>query len=196
MGKSANRAKSYVGFEKRQPVDRNKLAWLMHQLREFNRRNKLPSQHIGPLTRLTLEIAQALFRVFLKDNGRCDPAHADIARVVKCHRNSVGPALAQLEATGLMTWCRRFYRTVNDEIRRSTNGYRFRISPNAQKYGSSATAGENLPLSQEPRHPKAAEKERPPAASYANKKRDAGLDHVSAALHQSIGRFLSLKPSK
>jgi hypothetical protein len=150
--KALARETSFVGHERKTPVDRNRLAWFMKTLRDYNKRNKADDQHIGPLTRTTLEVAQVLFTVFLRPDGRCDPSHADIARVVGCHRNTVAAAMAALETTGLLTWSIRFYRLAVGGIRRSTHGYRFRI-PDAQKSCRSETAGESLPLSQRPCQP-------------------------------------------
>jgi radical SAM superfamily enzyme with C-terminal helix-hairpin-helix motif len=109
-------------------------------LRSFNAQHKAGRQHIGPLTRTTLDVADALAS-FGATSGVCHPSYETMAAaVVKggCSRASVYRALKALEEAGFIDWLNRIKRQVVKEVDdllghacavikvvRASNAYRF-----------------------------------------------------------------------
>jgi hypothetical protein len=87
-------------------------------LREYNAKHKRGRQHIGPITRTGLDVADALAS-FGATSGICTPCYETIAAaVVKvgCSRASVYRALKALEEAGFIDWLHRIKRVMIEEI--------------------------------------------------------------------------------
>jgi hypothetical protein len=109
-------------------------------LREYNVKHKRGRQHIGPLTRTTLDVADAVAS-FGATSGVCTPSYETMAAaVVKggCCRASVYRALKALEEAGFIDWLNRIKRQMVKEmddllghacavikVVRTSNAYRF-----------------------------------------------------------------------
>jgi hypothetical protein len=85
------------------PVDRNDRARVMFLARA--------ARHRGEITRAAVDILGALLFQFanLKD-GRCFPSYERIADAAGCVPRTVGRALPDLEAAGLVKWVHRIRR--------------------------------------------------------------------------------------
>jgi biotin operon repressor len=87
------------------PLDRNAKARIIAAANAYNARHKTGRQHRGPLTRVTLDVLQALLWCFHNSRaGDCFPSYETIAAKAGCCRDSVCVAIKALEEAGLMTW--------------------------------------------------------------------------------------------
>jgi hypothetical protein len=90
-------------------LDRNAKARIIAAAHAYNVKHKAGRQHRGPLTRVTLEVLQALLWGFHNSRaGDCFPSYESIATKARCCRDSVYEAIKALEAAGLMTWVNCF----------------------------------------------------------------------------------------
>jgi len=120
-------------------LDGNAKARVWAAASAFNRANRVPRQHQGPLTWASLRVLRALLWRFhgADGGGRCFPSYERIAVAAKCCRDSVCVAIAALEEAGLLTWVHRITRVRHRErdlfghwgsewrVHRTSNGYRF-----------------------------------------------------------------------
>lgn len=120
------------------PLDRNAKAQIMAYARGWTARHRQPGQHIGPLTRVTLDVLRAILWDFHNaQTGRCFPSYEAIAAKAGCHRDSVRVAIKALEQAGILTWVHRLAiirdRCINalgaivwhPRVIRISNGYAF-----------------------------------------------------------------------
>jgi hypothetical protein len=90
-------------------LDRNAKARIVAAAHAYNAKHKAGRQHRGPLTRVTLEVLQALLWGFHNSRaGDCFPSYESIAAKARCCRDSVYEAIKALEAAGFMTWVNCF----------------------------------------------------------------------------------------
>jgi hypothetical protein len=90
-------------------LDRNAKVRIIAAARAYNAKHRAGRQHRGPLTRVTLEVLQALLWGFHNSRaGDCFPSYESIAAKAQCCRDSVYEAIKALEAAGLMTWVNCF----------------------------------------------------------------------------------------
>jgi hypothetical protein len=90
-------------------LDRNAKARIVAAAHAYNAKHKTCRQHRGPLTRVTLEVLQALLWGFHNSRaGDCFPSYETIAAKARCCRDSVYEAIKALEAAGFMTWVNCF----------------------------------------------------------------------------------------
>jgi hypothetical protein len=89
-------------------MDRNMKARISVFARAWNARHRIGRQHIGPLTRVTLDVLRALLWGFHNSRtGRCFPSYEAIAAKAECARSSVHQAIHALEAAGILDWVNR-----------------------------------------------------------------------------------------
>lgn len=108
------------------PGDRNIKVRVQAFAVGYNANHRTGRQHIGPLTRVTMDVLRVLLWNFHNSNtGRCFPSYESIAAKANCKRTSVYLAIKALEAAGVLTWCHRLVRAAG-RVLRTSNGYRFR----------------------------------------------------------------------
>jgi hypothetical protein len=90
------------------PMDRNLKTRISVFARAWNARQRTGRQHIGPLTRVTLDVLRALLWGFHNARtGRCFPGYQSIATKAGCGRSAVHLAINALEAAGIISWVNR-----------------------------------------------------------------------------------------
>jgi len=109
------------------PMDREAKHRVDQYVAFYNRRNKQPRQHVGPITRTFQDVLIALLWKFHNArSGLCIPSYDRIAAAAGCCRDTVSEALKALETAGLLSWVRRT-RTVGASVMRTSNSYRFHV---------------------------------------------------------------------
>jgi Helix-turn-helix domain len=109
------------------PMDREAKHRVDQYVAYYNRRNKQPRQHVGPITRAFQDVLTTLLWKFHNArNGLCIPSYEAIAARAGCCRDTVCEAIKALEAAGLLSWVRRT-RTVGASVVRTSNSYRFHV---------------------------------------------------------------------
>jgi hypothetical protein len=145
------RAKAFGPHNFGTPLTRDQKAWVLHQARQYNARHKQPGQHIGPLTRTTLEVLRVLLFAFHNTtSGRCDPSYRAIARAAACCVDTVGEAIAALEAAGILRWVHGLVRRLVGGVRRverTSNRYNF-IRLSRKPENPARTASKSLTLTE------------------------------------------------
>lgn len=93
------------------PLDRNAKVRVMAYARAANVRLRQRGQHIGPLTRATLDVLRALLWGFHNARtGRCFPSYERIAEKAGVSRSTVGEALHALAEARVLRWENRLVR--------------------------------------------------------------------------------------
>lgn len=95
------RREKFFGHRTGQRLDRNAKARLMHRARQLAKPVQ-KGRHYGAITGKDVDVLAAL--AWIEHAGRCYPSYATIAKQAGCSRSHVAPALARLEAAGLLTW--------------------------------------------------------------------------------------------
>lgn len=109
VARTAAREKTF-GFGKPCGLDRNVRERIMTLARALMRRQE-GGKHYGPVTAKTYQVLGALlWKYHNAKDGRCFPAHKEIADYVGCAKSTVQKAIAALEACGLLTWVHRLIR--------------------------------------------------------------------------------------
>ena len=84
------------------PQDRNARARIKAHIVAWNQRHRQKGQHKGPITRVIMNVMNALLFGFLNErDGRCFPAYEAIAKKAECSRSMIAPALRVLELTSV-----------------------------------------------------------------------------------------------
>ena len=95
------------------PLDRNAKARIAAYAKAWSAQNKQPRQHKGPITRIFLEVLEALLWGFHNcRSGVCFPSYEAIAAKAECCRSTVAEALKALEWAGVLSWQNRITRAV------------------------------------------------------------------------------------
>lgn len=93
------------------PLDRNAKVRVMQHAKAANARLRQRGQHIGPLTRATLDVLRALLWGFHNERtGRCFPSYERIALEAGVSRSTVGEALHALGEARVLRWENRLVR--------------------------------------------------------------------------------------
>jgi hypothetical protein len=79
------------------------------------------SRRARRLTRAGLDVGEAMVKR-LGENGRLDPSYATLARDADCDKRTVGRALANMRALGLLRWTRRLVRN-GPYVEQTSNAY-------------------------------------------------------------------------
>lgn len=90
-------------------LDRNALARIWAYVIAWNFKHKTKRHHVGPVTRLGLDILKSILS-FGRKTGRWYPTIAQIAAGLekgKCNKDTVNKAIKALEATGVFSWVNR-----------------------------------------------------------------------------------------
>jgi DNA-binding transcriptional regulator YhcF (GntR family) len=103
-------------------IDRNAAARIMTAARAYNAQHRGPDQHIGPLTRCTLEVLAALIFRFGVKSGVRFPSLEAIAIAANCHRDTVMIAITALAEAQILTIVRRLKRQ-DGKVLRDSNAY-------------------------------------------------------------------------
>jgi hypothetical protein len=136
-------------------LDRNAKARVWAAAKAYNKANRQPRQHWGPLTRVTLSVLRVLLQRFhgADGGGRCFPSYERIAAAAECARSSVAVAIRELENAGILTWINRIARirrrvaglfgeTTELQVVRTSNGYTF-IDPLTREPGRNSRKSES-----------------------------------------------------
>jgi len=115
------------GLPDPQHIDRNAAARIMTAARAYNAQHREPDQHIGPLTRCTLEVLAALLYRFGVKSGVRFPSLDALAIAANCHRDTVMASITALAASGILTIVRRLKRE-RGKVLRDSNAYLLRDS--------------------------------------------------------------------
>jgi len=137
------------------PLDRNAKARILAYAKAWGARHRQPGQHRGPITRVFLEVLEALLWGFHNArSGCCFPSYEAIAAKAECARSVVAEALKVLELAGVLTWVHRIARIQVRErdlfgriasrwrVIRTSNAYVFR-DPQQRLQGVAASKSEN-----------------------------------------------------
>jgi hypothetical protein len=93
------------------PLDRNQQAKILYVADQLERRSKAPGKHNGCLGYIGLRVLRALLlRCFNRRTGLCCPSYTALQSITGLCRQSIGQALARLEASGLLKIVRRLVR--------------------------------------------------------------------------------------
>ena len=93
------------------PLDRNAKCRVLAYAAGYNARHRQPGQHIGPITRTSLDVLEALLRSFHNSRtGACFPSYEAIAAKADCDRSTVYEAIKVLEWARVLTWQNRIVR--------------------------------------------------------------------------------------
>ena len=126
---SKGRREKLFGAGRPVPLDREAKLRIATRLRALKRRT-VKGKHYGRITGKAVDVALTLLWTFHNAiDGRCFPSYERIAEAAGCCRDTVCEAIKALEACGILTWCNRLVRVVEDGIRRvhrTSNAYRFR----------------------------------------------------------------------
>jgi hypothetical protein len=137
--RSAKRRKKVFGEGKAVPLDRNGKHRVWAFAVAFTAFHRRKGQHLGPLTRATLDVLRVLLWGFHNaKSGRCFPSYQQIAERAKTTPKTVGLAIQALEAAGVLSWENRLIRrTIRGQTvpERTTNAYWFYDpAPEAPKF--------------------------------------------------------------
>ncbi len=108
-----SRREKFFGHRTGQRLDRNAKARLMHRARTLAKPVQ-KGRHYGAITGKDVDVLAAL--AWIEREGRCYPSYATIAAQAGCSRSHVAPALARLEAAGLLTWVHGLVRQQETQI--------------------------------------------------------------------------------
>jgi hypothetical protein len=115
----------------------------MAYARAYSASHRTGRQHMGPLTRATLDILRCVVYDFHNSkSGRCYPGYQSIAAKAGFARSTVGKALAALEVAGVLTWVHRLKRRMfrapdaltgkidlQFKVERNSNSYTLKLPP-------------------------------------------------------------------
>jgi hypothetical protein len=119
------------------PLDRNAKARIMALARALSRRTE-KGKHYGVISAKFLAVLNALLWGFHNaQSGRCFPSYETIAEKADCARSTVYEAIHALERVGVLTWCNRIKRVLEegpDLFGRARNRWRVIRTSNAYTF--------------------------------------------------------------
>jgi SOS-response transcriptional repressor LexA len=111
-----------------QPVSRQQANAVLAAARRFDRKNRQPGKHIGPLGPIAIEVLELLVSLVDFRTGRLEPSIQTMMTRLNRSKEAIVRSMKNLQRHGFIDWLRRYEPTGMDgrgpQLRQTSNAYR------------------------------------------------------------------------